>query len=193
MRTTSTKRGFTLIELLIVIAIIGFLMAAILVAVDPVKRTQQARNTKRWAEVNAVLNAVLTKQVDERQPFNGETTAPLITSDTYYQVIVRNDTGIVCDQLGNRPGCGKLLDTSGANRNCVVNLKDVAPAYIAVLPLDPLGVGNTACGSGSGCATVGGVGIGDFNTGYYVQRSPEGRLEIGACYPDLSEPIQVKR
>jgi len=34
--------GFTLIELLIVIAILGILAAAVLVAINPAKRTRQA-------------------------------------------------------------------------------------------------------------------------------------------------------
>ncbi|MFA6604130.1 MAG: prepilin-type N-terminal cleavage/methylation domain-containing protein, partial [Patescibacteria group bacterium] len=52
-----SAKGFTLIELLIIIGIIGFLASAILVAVDPVKRIQDARNAKRWSEVNGILNA----------------------------------------------------------------------------------------------------------------------------------------
>jgi len=72
------NKGFTLIELLIIIGIIGFLAAAILVAVDPVRRIQEARDSKRWAEVNAILNAILTKQVDERAYYQGYSTAPIL-------------------------------------------------------------------------------------------------------------------
>ena len=187
------RKGFTLIELLIVIAIIGFLMAAILVAVDPVKRIKQSRNSHRWAEVNATLSAILTKQVDERQQYDGEATAEIITHADNVQVIVRDDTGVICNQWANRPGCGQVMDTSGANKSCVANIEGIAPAYIAELPYDPLGVGNTDCGVGSGCTTEGGLGIGDYNTGYYIHRTANGRIEIGACYPELSEPIRVKR
>jgi prepilin-type N-terminal cleavage/methylation domain-containing protein len=196
------KRGFTLIELLIVIGIIGFLAAAILVAVDPVKRIQDARNSKRWSEVNAILNAILTKQVDDRAIYDGETAvgnAPIITHDTYSQVIVRDDTGIVCNQIGNRPGCPQQLDISGANKNCVANIGTdgngkLVPKYIAEIPTDPLGDGAVSpCDSGSGCLTDGNLALGATNTGYYIHRTNENRIEIGACYPDQGATIMVKR
>jgi prepilin-type N-terminal cleavage/methylation domain-containing protein len=119
---TTDQKGFTLIELLIVIAIIGFLAAAVLVAVDPVKRIQDSRDARRFSEANALLNAILTKQVDERSLLAGLATAPLITSSTNAQVIVTDSTGIVCNAAATRPGCNKTLDTSGANKNCVANI-----------------------------------------------------------------------
>ena len=47
-------KGFTLIELLIVIAILGILAAAVLVAVNPGKRTRQAQDAKRKNDIGAV-------------------------------------------------------------------------------------------------------------------------------------------
>jgi len=58
--------GFTLIELLIVMAIIAILAATIFVAVDPVKRFSEARNTQRWSEIVAILNATLKYTVDNK-------------------------------------------------------------------------------------------------------------------------------
>ena len=46
--------GFTLIELLIVIAILGILAAAVLVAINPGKRTRQARDAQRKNDVGAL-------------------------------------------------------------------------------------------------------------------------------------------
>ena len=43
--------GFTLIELLIVIAILGILAAAVLVAANPGKRTKQARDAARKNDI----------------------------------------------------------------------------------------------------------------------------------------------
>ena len=54
----STKKGFTLIELLVVIGILATLLAITLVAINPVRQFQQANNTKRSSDVNAILNAV---------------------------------------------------------------------------------------------------------------------------------------
>ncbi|HTK04558.1 MAG TPA: type II secretion system protein [Candidatus Eisenbacteria bacterium] len=120
------SKGFTLIELLIVIGIIGFLAAAVLVAVDPVKRIQDSRDARRYSETNAMLNAILTKQVDDRALYSGMTTAPVITqAGANVQVIVSDDTGVVCNAAATRPGCNKALDTAGANKNCVANLSSI--------------------------------------------------------------------
>ena len=50
--------GFTLIELLIVIAILGILAAAVLVAVNPAKRQRQARDSARKNDVGQMATAV---------------------------------------------------------------------------------------------------------------------------------------
>ena len=46
--------GFTLIELLIVIAILGILAAAVLVAINPQKRTRQARDAGRKNDIGSL-------------------------------------------------------------------------------------------------------------------------------------------
>ncbi len=51
-------RGFTLIELLIVIAILGILAAAVLVAINPGKRTRQAQDAKRKNDIGALATEV---------------------------------------------------------------------------------------------------------------------------------------
>jgi prepilin-type N-terminal cleavage/methylation domain-containing protein len=194
----SNKRGFTLVELLIVIGIIGFLAAAILVAVDPVKRIQDSRNSQRWSEVNAILNGVLKRQVDDRALYNGESSAPIVTHATYSQVIVADDTGIVCNAIGTRPGCNQSLDVSAANKNCVATLfdnsaattDDLDPTYLAEMPTDPAA---NACGSGSGCTTEGSLAIGDTNSGYYIHRTTGNRIEIGSCQAEQGATISVKR
>jgi len=187
------RRGFTLIELLIVIAIIGFLAAAILVAVDPVKRIQDARDSRRFAEANAILNAILTKQIDDRSLYSGESAAPIITHATNSQVIVRDSTGIVCNAIATRPGCEQTLDTTGANKNCVADLTGIVPSYISELPIDPRGAGTTFCGTGSGCTTVGDLALGATNTGYYIHRTSGNRLEVGSCRGEQTSVINVKR
>lgn len=50
--------GFTLIELLIVIAILGILAAAVLVAVNPAKRQRQARDSARKNDIGQLATAV---------------------------------------------------------------------------------------------------------------------------------------
>lgn len=50
--------GFTLIELLIVIAILGILAAAVLVAVNPAKRQKQARDSARKNDIGQLATAL---------------------------------------------------------------------------------------------------------------------------------------
>ena len=52
------KQGFTLIELLVVIAIIAILSTVVFVALDPATRFADARDSRRWSDVNSILTAV---------------------------------------------------------------------------------------------------------------------------------------
>jgi len=200
---TSRRQGFTLIELLIVIGIIGFLAAAILVAVDPVKRIQDARNSQRWAEVNAILNAILNKQVDGRILVDGISPAQIDNDFTSAQVIVRETGGINCTSQPSAPSCPGAV-TNGLNYtipaaglyDCVVKLHDgvtpangIDPEYIAELPFDP----DYESVDHDPTSTLSDLVLGDNNTGYYINRSSGNRLEIGACHPDQTAIIRVKR
>ena len=60
------KKGFTLIELLIVIAIIAVLAAVVFVALNPLQRFQDARNSRRWNDINSIIDAIRLEQVDQR-------------------------------------------------------------------------------------------------------------------------------
>lgn len=179
MRLTSHEKGFTFIEFLIVIAIIGFLAAAIIVAVDPVKRIQDSRDAQRYSEVNSLLNAILRKQVDDRSIFAGGTTYPIITHATNAQVITRSISGnTACNS--SLPKCAAIsMDSSNAS-NCWAALEGltavtrIVPEYIAELPLDPA-TGTVA------------------NTGYYIHRTSGNRIEIGACDPEQALTIKVRR
>src|SRR5688500_2167920 len=146
MHKKHNSKGFTLIELLIVIGIIGFLAAAVLVAVDPVKRIQDSRDARRYSEANALLNAMLTKQVDDRALYNGGPGSKISTqSGANVQVIVSSTTGIACNDVALRPGCNTAVDTAAANRNRVANVADA-------------GAGAGTASGASGQAVITGVG-----------------------------------
>lgn len=157
--TPRTSKGFTLIELLITIAIISFLAAAVLVAVDPVKRIQDSRDSRRSAEAEAILNAVLNEQVDTVGYFPGDTTAstgaPIIESSTRAQVIVNSNAGITCNGGGAAaPTCPQLpagfsLDLTGANVNCVAKLDVAVQAPGALTAGAPTAGGSVTAGTHS--------------------------------------------
>jgi len=58
------RKAFTLIELLVVIAIIAILAAVVFVALDPVRRFADARNSTRISDVNSLLTAIHESIVD---------------------------------------------------------------------------------------------------------------------------------
>ena len=68
MKTTAQRlqKGFTLIELLVVIGILAILLAITLIAINPARQFQQANNTKRSSDVNAILNAINQYMADNR-------------------------------------------------------------------------------------------------------------------------------
>ncbi len=66
MNKSIKNKGFTLIEILVVIAIIAILAAIVLVAINPAKRFQDARNSQRQANVEAILSAIQQNIVDNK-------------------------------------------------------------------------------------------------------------------------------
>lgn len=122
---TKRRRGFTLIEILVVVGMIGILASTVLVAVNPLRQFQQARNTQRISNVNAILNAVGSR-IANNESIPGPDCQAVI--DTVPQTI-----GSAASEVDLRP--------------CLV------PNYIAELPLDPTTGSNTctdaSCTSGS--------------------------------------------
>lgn len=119
------RKGFTLIELLVVIAIIAILAAVVFVALNPVKRFEDARNTTRSSAVNEILTAIHEYIVDEDGSL--PTALPLGTPET---------------QLGTAAaGCATTaeLNACGAVDACIDLTADLGGTYIASIPEDPQG------------------------------------------------------
>jgi len=192
-------RGFTLIELLIVIGIIGLLATAILVAVAPLQRIREARNARRAAEVYSILNAMLNKEADDKVAYDGDPVAPIDANTNAFQIIASDIAGATCTTgLASTPTCpGAIavgLTVATTTPDCLVQLdNDIEDAiglvdkYLVALPIDPLGDGVDPT------TGVTDLPLGVNNTGYYFNRTASGRIEIGACFPELGATIRVKR
>ncbi len=142
------QRGFTLIELLVVIGILAVLLAITLIAINPARQFQQANNTQRSSDVNAILNAVWQYAVDN----NGDL------------------SGLAIPATATNIG-------SGATD---VNLcSDVAPTYIAQLPVDP------QTGTWTDCTT--------YDTQYEIAQTAAGRVTVSAPDAEGGATISVTR
>ncbi len=122
----NSQSGFTLIELLIVIAIIAILAVVVFVALNPVQRFADARNSRRFADINSYLTAVHECIVDA----DGVTSGCIgsLTAGNTYEIVSNASAG--CDDV-----CTDVTsDTSCAD------LDTLLAAYLKSLPTDPGGV-----------------------------------------------------
>jgi prepilin-type N-terminal cleavage/methylation domain-containing protein len=120
----ANQRGFTLIELLVVIGILAILLAITLVALNPTKHFQGARNAQRSSDVTAILDGIY-----EYEAANKGTLPPSLSTATSTAT--------------------PLATTSGDIEVC----SDLVPTYIADLPLDPTTGTKTPAG-GSTCSAT---------------------------------------
>ena len=124
------KKGFTLIEILLVVAILSVLLVVVFASLNPAARLEDARNARRWNDVNQVLTALHECIVDN----DGSLTTCGLTDP------------LLLSQIGSC-GTGGATPCTGAETACL-NLDGVAVLddYIAGFPVDPTdpGVGKTA-------------------------------------------------
>ncbi len=114
------KKGFTLIELLIVIAIIAIIAGVVFVALDPLTRFQDSRDSRRWGDVTGVLSAVKINQVDKKGSYLDSVAST--TPGTPYMIGTGSDA----------TGC------TAASTTALVDLSGlVTGGYLASVPIDP--------------------------------------------------------
>lgn len=117
------NKGFTLIELLIVIGVIAILAAVVFVALDPLTRFQEARDSTRWSDVTAILDAIKVDQVDN----DGSYIAAVgdLTAGSNYTIgtcATGGDSG--CTAVTTQAACADLTGL-------------VTEGYLASVPQDP--------------------------------------------------------
>jgi len=168
-RSSKVIGGFTLIELLIVIAIIAILAAVVFVALDPLTRFQDARDSSRWSDITTLLSAIKVDQVD-----NGGSYISAVSSITAGEVymIVDGATATGCDDQNAYCDTGVTADI-----NCVNLAGLVTEGYVADVPVSPNG-------SGTWTSAI---------TGYTLQRDATGILTVRACESENSSEISVAR
>ncbi len=162
------KKGFTLIELLIVVAIMAILAVIVFVALDPLKRFRDSRDSVRWQQVSELLNAIKLDQVD-----HGGAYLPSVA-------VMGTSTGVY--MIGTETsGCQAYNDhcnTDVTGGSYCVNVNDlVSRGYLSTVPVSPDGEGTWDVG----------------HTGYTLQIANNGALFIRACENENSEEIVLSR
>ena len=170
------RKGFTLIELLIVIAIIAILAAVVFVALDPLTRFRDARDSTRWTDISAVLDAVKVDQVD-----NGGAYVAAVTAMNAGEVYMVVDGALMvagCDD--NNASC----DTNVTDDDNCVNLAAlVTEGYLGDVPVSPAGAVTWDTGAAAG----------NEGTGYTAQRDATGVVTVRACESENTTEISVTR
>lgn len=153
--------GFTLIELLIVIAVLAILATVVFVALNPLARFQDARNSRRWTDVNAIMGAIKLYQVDKKGflppiTLGGQTAT--ITYGVNYQI---GGNGTDCNDSNDGAYCIVTMDTDCMNLSSLVTA-----GYMPNLPVDPNGDSIAATAE---------------RTKYYFRKNANNSITIGAC------------
>jgi type IV pilus assembly protein PilA len=108
-----TRGGFTLIEILLAIGILAILATATIIAINPARQFAEARDTQRWSDAHAIVNALYQYAVDHK----GVLPADLPTNSDFLEI---------CQT--DAPNCDGLLNLSVLTTDS---------KYLTAMPVDP--------------------------------------------------------
>ena len=162
------NRGFTLIELLIVIAIIAIIAAVVFVALDPLSRFQDARDSSRWSDVSALVSAIKVDQVD-----NGGSYLGVISTSTNASVYMIG----TCTSGATAVGITDYCDTDPEQTACLDITSLADEGYVSSIPISPNGEGTWTSST----------------TGYTIEKRGNGILFIRACESEGGDEIEIAR
>jgi len=163
--TKQTSKGFTLIEFLIIIAIIAILSAVVFVALDPLTRFQDTRDSRRWSDITSILDAIKVDQVD-----NGGSYLSAINTATTSEIfmIAANSNTTGCNT-----NCASVTDAD----NCIDLSGLVTEGYLAEIAISPNGAYEWNAST----------------TGYTISRSTTGAITIEACEAENTPAILLRK
>lgn len=164
-RLLKRSGGFTLIELVVVMGVLTILLAIVLVAINPQRQFQQANDTQRRSDVNAILNAIHQYAADNKGSL------PVGVDATEKTICSNGGTVTSC------PATGINLCTALVGTN---------KTYIADLPRDP----NASEIDPASSATCDATG---YNTAYKVQKSATGNRITVKATGEITTTISVTR
>lgn len=171
IKKISSQRGFTLIELLIVIAIIAILAGVVFVALDPLTRFRDARDSRRFADVSAILSAIRVHQVDNGGQYLS--TIASMTADVEYMIY---DTTATL--------------TTVSPTNCDVTIAALASEYVDLAGLRSAGyLGKIPVSPQGASAVTWTPGV----TGYYAIKNANNSITVGACESENKASISITR
>ena len=162
------SKGFTLIELLLVIAIIAILALLIFVALDPATRFEDARDSRRFSDVNNILTAIKVDQVDNKGPYMAS-----ITSATASEIYMIG----VCTSGATSTVTGFTCDTAPTQDACVSLAGLVTDGYLGSVPVSPNGAATWTASS----------------TGYTIAKTPSGAVTVRSCESENTTEITLTR